>query len=1198
MFTLSQTSRAWFIDRARQAREERLVQKERERAAVVIQAHVRSFLCRSRLQRDIRREIDDFFKAHDPESTKRSALCIFKIARKLLFLFRIKEDNERFEKLCRSILSSMDAENEPKVWYVSLACSKDLTLLWIKQIKNILWYCCDFLKQLKPEILQDSRLITLYLTMLVTFTDTSTWKILRGKGESLRPAMNHVCANIMGHLNQHGFYSVLQILLTRGLARPRPCLSKGTLTAAFSLALRPVIAAQFSDNLIRPFLIHIMSVPALVTHLSTVTPERLTVLESHDMLRKFIIFLRDEDRCRDVCESLEGCHTLCLMGNLLHLGSLSPRVLEEETDGFVSLLTQMLCYCQKYVSQKKSNLTHWHPVLGWFSQSVDYGLNESMHLITKQLQFLWGVPLIRIFFYDILSKKLLESQEPAHAQPASPQNVLPVKSLLKRAFQKSASVRNILRPVGGKRVDSAEVQKVCNICVLYQTALTTLTQIRLQILTGLTYLDDLLPKLWAFICELGPHGGLKLFLECLNNDTEESKQLLAMLMLFCDCSRHLITILDDIEVYEEQISFKLEELVTISSFLNCFVFKMIWDGIVENAKGETLELFQSVHGWLMVLYERDCRRRFTPEDHWLRKDLKPSVLFQELDRDRKRAQLILQYIPHVIPHKNRVLLFRTMVTKEKEKLGLVETSSASPHVTHITIRRSRMLEDGYEQLRQLSQHAMKGVIRVKFVNDLGVDEAGIDQDGVFKEFLEEIIKRVFDPALNLFKTTSGDERLYPSPTSYIHENYLQLFEFVGKMLGKAVYEGIVVDVPFASFFLSQLLGHHHSVFYSSVDELPSLDSEFYKNLTSIKRYDGDIADLGLTLSYDEDVMGQLVCHELIPGGKTIPVTNENKISYIHLMAHFRMHTQIKNQTAALISGFRSIIKPEWIRMFSTPELQRLISGDNAEIDLEDLKKHTVYYGGFHGSHRVIIWLWDILASDFTPDERAMFLKFVTSCSRPPLLGFAYLKPPFSIRCVEVSDDQVPPQGGWGRASLGQCSLTSLLVVVCCAHCVGPLPSPRISKASSWTPQSQVRTAPQFSRQETQPAPERLPTDSALSWQPLSLSFLREGYPEWGWVHAVFSGIWPHQGSRSEAAWEKVREWAQEADRRRLECYSYPSRLCTSRLAASFPHWPKEKECLQGYGALCVPSLAHCGCSNERPTPHKNPVATCGCSCLS
>lgn len=48
--------------------------------------------------------------------------------------------------------------------------------------------------------------------------------------------------------------------------------------------------------------------------------QRLGVLESHDMLRKFIAFLRDRDRCRDVCESLEGCHTLCLMGESRRLG--------------------------------------------------------------------------------------------------------------------------------------------------------------------------------------------------------------------------------------------------------------------------------------------------------------------------------------------------------------------------------------------------------------------------------------------------------------------------------------------------------------------------------------------------------------------------------------------------------------------------------------------------------------------------------------------------------------------------------------------------------------------------------------------------------------------------------------------------------------------------------------------------------------
>jgi ubiquitin-protein ligase E3 B len=87
----------------------------------------------------------------------------------------------------------------------------------------------------------------------------------------------------------------------------------------------------------------------------------------------------------------------------------------------------------------------------------------------------------------------------------------------------------------------------------------------------------------------------------------------------------------------------------------------------------------------------------------------------------------------------------------------------------------------------LPSQALKSVIRVRFINEHGLDEAGIDQDGVFKEFLEETIKRVFDPSMNLFKVTS-ENRLYPSSTSSVQENHLLFFEFIGRMLGKAVYE--------------------------------------------------------------------------------------------------------------------------------------------------------------------------------------------------------------------------------------------------------------------------------------------------------------------------------------------------------------------------------------------------------------------------
>ena len=32
--------------------------------------------------------------------------------------------------------------------------------------------------------------------------------------------------------------------------------------------------------------------------------------------------------------------------------------------------------------------------------------------------------------------------------------------------------------------------------------------------------------------------------------------------------------------------------------------------------------------------------------------------------------------------------------------------------------------------------------------------------------------------------------------------------------------------------------------------------------------------------------------------------------------------------------------------------------------VQDLRRNTSYYGGFHDSHKVIVWLWDILEKDF------------------------------------------------------------------------------------------------------------------------------------------------------------------------------------------------------------------------------------------
>ena len=83
-------------------------------------------------------------------------------------------------------------------------------------------------------------------------------------------------------------------------------------------------------------------------------------------------------------------------------------------------------------------------------------------------------------------------------------------------------------------------------------------------------------------------------------------------------------------------------------------------------------------------------------------------------------------------------------------------------------------------------------------------------------------------------------------------------------------------------------------------------------------------------------------------------------------------------------------------MFSPKELHVLISGTQTPIDLEDLRNNTKYSGGYEANHPVISCFWKVVG-EFSETQRRQLLKFVTSCSRPPLLGFKDLQPPFCIQ---------------------------------------------------------------------------------------------------------------------------------------------------------------------------------------------------------
>jgi ubiquitin-protein ligase E3 C len=79
---------------------------------------------------------------------------------------------------------------------------------------------------------------------------------------------------------------------------------------------------------------------------------------------------------------------------------------------------------------------------------------------------------------------------------------------------------------------------------------------------------------------------------------------------------------------------------------------------------------------------------------------------------------------------------------------------------------------------------MKMRIQVQLKNFQGLDEAGIDGGGIFREFMSELIKTAFDPNRGFFKCTN-DKLLYPNPQAVLlMEGYRNHYFFLGRILGK------------------------------------------------------------------------------------------------------------------------------------------------------------------------------------------------------------------------------------------------------------------------------------------------------------------------------------------------------------------------------------------------------------------------------
>ncbi|CAJ0910645.1 19424_t:CDS:10 [Entrophospora sp. SA101] len=325
---------------------------------------------------------------------------------------------------------------------------------------------------------------------------------------------------------------------------------------------------------------------------------------------------------------------------------------------------------------------------------------------------------------------------------------------------------------------------------------------------------------------------------------------------------------------------------------------------------------------------------------------------ERIQKNDEVAIRILNLLPHTIPFETRLDIFRQYLSKINNTHTFPTIIHDSSNCTVVKVRRGHVVEDGFKYLGGLSSARIQGKIFVKFVNEMGIAEEGIDQGGPFKEFMTQLI-------------AEDNSYVYPSSSNSKNSKLKSLlitkanvYRFLGCMLARSIQEGILVDIQFARFFLSKLSGR--GVF---LEDLAGLNDELLKNLMFLKRYD----DLSLYFSVDEEIDDKIISKDL------------KHVNYCY----------------SCYSCYHAILV-DFNRLF----LKIVISGDDDDWDITDLRRCTEYKEGYFDQHPCIRNFWSIL-EDFKSNDKKALLKFVTSCSKPPLGGFKFLTPKFTICKVSI-----------------------------------------------------------------------------------------------------------------------------------------------------------------------------------------------------
>ncbi|KAF2866207.1 hypothetical protein BDV95DRAFT_215567 [Massariosphaeria phaeospora] len=297
----------------------------------------------------------------------------------------------------------------------------------------------------------------------------------------------------------------------------------------------------------------------------------------------------------------------------------------------------------------------------------------------------------------------------------------------------------------------------------------------------------------------------------------------------------------------------------------------------------------------------------------------------------------------------------------------------------LAVRRDQVFLDSFKSLYFKTADEMKyGKLSIRFHG-----EEGVDAGGVTREWFQVMSRQMFNGDYALFVPVASDRTTFhPNRLSSINPEHLMFFKFIGRIIGKALYEGRVLDCHFSRAVYKRILSRP-----VNLKDMETLDLEYYKSLQWM--LENDITDIITeTFSVEVEAFGEVKIHDLMENGRDIPVTEDNKHDYVRLVTEHRLTNAVEEQLEHFLKGFHDIVPAELISIFSEQELELLISG-LPDINVDDWKNNTEYHN-YTAASPQIQWFWRAVRS-FEKEEQAKLLQFVTGTSKVPLNGFKELE---------------------------------------------------------------------------------------------------------------------------------------------------------------------------------------------------------------